>query len=248
MHSGWIFSGRLNCSKTMAELICSYRFTRSEVYRLAEALDLPEDISCSKNQIKEDRAAALCMLLRRLAYPCHLVNMEMEFEWETSWISHISRLTAAYIWDRWKHLLHFNAEQLTPEALSRFAATFVAKGFPIPSIAAIINSTLKKVARPSLNQRILFNSWKRIHCLKYHLVATPDGIIIHVFGPMEGRCHDATLLKESGLTDTLEKHFWGSNGEQYYVYGDPAYQTAVISCHLTKGHRLLTSRGRGMRG
>jgi hypothetical protein len=210
----------------MAELIRSYRFTRSEVYLLAEVLDLPEDISCSENQIKEDRATALCMLLRRLAYPCRLGDMEMEFGWETSQISRITRLTAAYIWDCWKHLLHFDAERLTPEALSRFAATFVAKGCPVPSIAAIIYGTLKKVARPSLNQRTLFNGWKRIHFLKYHLVVTPDGIIIHVFGPIEGRRHDATLLKESGLTDTLEKHFWGPNGERYYVYGDPVYQTA----------------------
>jgi hypothetical protein len=232
----------------MAELICSYRFTHSEVYLLAEALHLPEDISCSENQIKEDRATALCMLLCRLAYPCRLVDMEMEFGWETSRISRITRLTAAYIWDHWKHLLHFDAERLTPEALSHIAATFVAKGCPVPSIAAIIDGTLKKVARPSLNQRILFNGWKQIHCLKYYLLVPPDAIIIHAFGPMEGRRHDATLLKESGLTDTLEKHFWGLNGERYYVYGDPAYQTAGHIMSPYKGHRLLRSRGRGMRG
>jgi hypothetical protein len=177
-------------------LITSIRFTRLEVRLLAEALDLPEAIECGENHIKEDRVTALCMLLRRLAYPCRLVDMEMEFGWEASRISRISRLTASLIWGRWKHLLRFDAERLTAEVLAGFAAAFVAKGCPVPRIVAIIDGTLKKVARPGHNQRILFNGWKRIHCLKYHLLVTPDGIIIHAFGPVEGRRHDATLLKE----------------------------------------------------
>ncbi|KAJ6467359.1 hypothetical protein C8R45DRAFT_1171790 [Mycena sanguinolenta] len=70
-------------------------------------------------------------------------------------------------------------------ATPRFAQAFVAKGCPMKCIAAIIDGTLKKNARPSRNQRILFNGWKRIHCLKYHLLVSPDGIIIHIFGPVE---------------------------------------------------------------
>jgi hypothetical protein len=164
--------------------------------------------------------------------------MELEFGWEASRISRISQLTAGLIWDRWKHLLHFDAERLTPAVLSQFAASFVGKGCPVPTIVAIIDDTLKKVAQPSRNQRTLFNGWKWIHCLKYHLLVTPDGIIIHAFGPVEGRRHDATLLKESGLTGILEEHFWGPNGERYYIYGDPVYQTSGHIMSPYKGARL----------
>jgi hypothetical protein len=168
--------------------------------------------------------------------------MELQFGWEPSRISRITRFTAALIWDRWKHLLHFDAERLTPDTLARFSRAFVEKGCPVDGITAIIDGTLKKVSRPSRNQRILFNGWKRIHCLKYHLLVTPDGIIIHIFGPVEGRRHDATLLKESGLTALLETHFWGPNGEHYFVYGDPAYQTAGHIMSPFKGVQITEAQ------
>jgi hypothetical protein len=84
--------------------------------------------------------------------------------------------------------------------------------------------------------------------LKYHLVVTADGIIIHVFGFVEGRRHDVTLLRESGLTDILEEHFWGPSGEMYFVYGDPAYQTVghimalFKGAHVTEAERAWNAR------
>jgi hypothetical protein len=108
-------------------------------------------------------------------------------------------------------------------------------------IAAIIDGTLKKNARPSRNQHILFNGWKQMHCLKYHLLVSPDGIIIHIFGPVEGHRHDITMLRESGLEDILAAHFWGPNRKlQYFVYGDAGYTTAghiIASLVLSAGVR-----------
>jgi hypothetical protein len=49
-----------------------------------------------------------------------------------------------------------------------------------------------------------------MHCLKYHVIISPDGMIIHVFGPIEGRRHDETCFKGSGVLKVLEKHFWTS--------------------------------------
>ncbi|KAF7334095.1 hypothetical protein MVEN_02315300 [Mycena venus] len=210
-----------------AEWLRFFRFTQGEVHLLVDALDLPEIIS-DENHIQEDRVTALCMLLRRLAYPCRLVDMEREFGWEASRVSSIS--------------FRFDPHRLTPHKLAEFTRIFIAKGCPVPSIAAIIDGTLKKTARPSRNQRILFNGWKRIHCLKYHLVVSPDGIIIHVYSPVEGRRHDATVLKESGLLDILDKHFWGPNGERYFIYGDPAYQTGAHIMAPYKGAHLTEDK------
>lgn len=50
-------------------------------------------------------------------------------------------------------------------------------------------------------------------------------MIIHVYGPVEGRCHDETVYKQSGLAEILEKHFWTLNKEPLYIYGDPAYMS-----------------------
>jgi len=69
----------------------------------------------------------------------------------------------------------------------------------------------------------LYNGWKRIHCLKYHSLVAPDGLAIHVYGPVEGRRHDETLYKESGLSELLKQHFWSPEGNALCIYGDPAY-------------------------
>ena len=69
----------------------------------------------------------------------------------------------------------------------------------------------------------MYNGWKQVHCIKFHSLIAPDGLHIHVFGPIEGRCHDETLYKQSGLEILLEKHFRDPNGKSLYIYGDPAY-------------------------
>ena len=50
----------------------------------------------------------------------------------------------------------------------------------------------------------------------------PNGLIAHLFGPIEGRRHDAFMLGESGLNHILQR-FRKSDGEPYNIYGDPAY-------------------------
>ncbi|THU89275.1 hypothetical protein K435DRAFT_572148, partial [Dendrothele bispora CBS 962.96] len=163
------------------------------------------------------------MLLRRLAYPTRLEDVQMQFGWERTRFSRITRYTAFLIYDRWKHLLRFDPTRLTPEKLTYFAGRIKDAGCPLDVIAGLIDGTLRRVARPVWNQRILFNGWKRFHALKYHCLVTPDGIIAHVFGPIEGRRHDETLFKESGLSDILAAHFWTQDRRPLFIYGDPAY-------------------------
>ena len=53
-------------------------------------------------------------------------------------------------------------------------------------------------------------------------VETPNGLIANMFGPLEGRRHDAFMLGVSGLSDQL-RNFDQPNGEPYVTYGDPPY-------------------------
>jgi hypothetical protein len=66
-------------------------------------------------------------------------------------------------------------------------------------------------------------------------VQAPNGLIAHMFGPIEGRRHDAFMLAQSGLHEKLI-NITKPNGDPYVVYGDPAYgltQNTSISClHL----------------
>jgi len=203
--------------------LCNHSFTRAEVYQLVDILDLPLWIQCPTTRVKEDRVTALCMLLRRLAYPTRFADVEMQFGWEKSRFSRITQLTALKIWSRWKHLLRFDANRLTRSKLAEFARVIQAKGAPLDLVAALIDGTLRKNARPVRNQRLVFNGWKRIHCLKYHALISPDGLIIHIYGPVDGRRHDQTVLTQSGLSTILEQYFWTPSGEALYIYGDSGY-------------------------
>ncbi|KDQ31559.1 hypothetical protein PLEOSDRAFT_166716 [Pleurotus ostreatus PC15] len=200
-----------------------FRFTRSEINQLVMHLDLPESVRCPDSGAAEDRVTALCMLLRRLAYPIRLVDVELIFGWERSRFSRITRIMALILWHRWKHLLRFDPVRLSPEKLETLAAFVALKGAPLDVVVAFLDGTLRKNARPVRNQRMVFNGWKRIHCLKYHLLLSPDGIAIHVYGPVEGRRHDETVYKESGLANLLRTHFHTRDGRLLFIYGDSGY-------------------------
>ena len=53
-------------------------------------------------------------------------------------------------------------------------------------------------------------------------MVTPNGLIAHLFGPIEGKRHDAFMLAESGLAQKLTQYNQ-PNGQPYVIYGDPAY-------------------------
>ena len=62
-----------------------------------------------------------------------------------------------------------------------------------------------------------------MHALKFQSIALPNGLIANLYGPVEGSCHDARMLKESRLLDSLEEVAVSPAGELLCIYGDPAY-------------------------
>ena len=74
----------------------------------------------------------------------------------------------------------------------------------------------------------MYNGHPRRHCLNYQGITTPDGLIISMFGPVEGRRHDNTMLAISGFLERPR-----SKGETFkgkYIYGDPAYGCSDLVC------------------
>jgi hypothetical protein len=52
----------------------------------------------------------------------------------------------------------------------------------------------------------------------------PDGILSHLYGPIEGSRHDSFILNESGLKDNLST-FLKDENHHFVIYGDQAYGT-----------------------
>lgn len=71
-------------------------------------------------------------------------------------------------------------------------------------------------------QRACYSGHKRRHAIKYQSVLSPDGLIFHLHGPVEGRRHDMTLYHESGL-DAIPANELFIDGVQFRIYGDATY-------------------------
>ena len=73
------------------------------------------------------------------------------------------------------------------------------RGAALDNVWGFIDGTLKACCKPSQHQRSVYNGHKRIHSLKYQSVTTPSGMIVNLYGSIEGRRHDSAILALSGL-------------------------------------------------
>jgi len=108
------------------------------------------------------------------------------------------------------------------------------------NIWGFIDATLRKICRPSKSQRLLYTMYKKAHGIKFQSVVVPEGYLALFLGPYLGRTHDARILDESGLLDSLRiiLPIEDENGV-YALFGDCAYP---MSAHLLKGF-ILPKKG-----
>ena len=60
------------------ECITEFRFLKGHIYILVDAMKLPEVMKCY-NGLLVDRVEALCIFLKRFAYPCRYLDMMPRF-------------------------------------------------------------------------------------------------------------------------------------------------------------------------
>jgi hypothetical protein len=184
-------------------------------------LELPEELLIS-NGLKCSGIEALCVMLRRMAYPNRLTDLVAIFGLHETHLSSIFNLVVKHVHDRFGYLLtDLNQPWLAEEELRRYAEATHAAGLPINNCWGFIDGTVMPICRPTRNQREVYNGHKRTHALKYQSVVTPDGLIANLFGPMEGRRHDAALLAESELLNRIRFHT--TRNTPLCLYGDSAY-------------------------
>ncbi len=101
---------------------------------------------------------------------------------------------------------------------------------------------LQQIARPSgnMDQNSVYKEHKRMHCLSYQTITTPDGIVFHMYGPVEGRLPDAFLYRESCL-DKVSGYNLFVNGIQYCIYDDQSY--VLRPWMQTTHHSLIATEG-----
>ena len=221
--------------KTNDECKAEFRFDRKDIYKLAEQLQLPDEIT-TYNGLVVASVPALCMYLKRFAHPCRYGDLVCHFARPVPELSIITNHMMDLIYGRWHHLLtRYNHDLLSPPKLLQYANVIQQAGAALDNCWGFVDGTVRPVCRPNENQRVIYNGHKRVHSIKFQAVALPNGLVGNLFGPIEGRRHDSFMLAASGFLQDLQRF---SNcpvtGRPLCVYGDPAYP---IRAHLQRPYK-----------
>ena len=225
-----------------ASCLSMFRFTKAEIRRMCRLLQLP-GTTTARNRTTWTAEEGLCIVLRRLAYPCRLADLLPIFgRWKPE-LSIIINTVCKQICDKWSGLVtdFTKAHFLTEERLQSYAAAVSARS-PLTNCFGFIDGTVRAICRPTVGQKSFYNGHKRHHGLKFQTVVTPDGIIAHMYGPLEGCRHDSAMLRESGLFAQLNSLPAPPEGGVYCIYGDPAYPLRPQLLCPYKGDQLTDAQ------
>ena len=126
---------------------------------------------------------ALCILLRRLAYPCRYSDMLPRFGRPVPVLSIISNQVLDYVYDVHSHrITQWNREILSLQALQLHSDAIAAQGTALNNCFGFVDGTVCPICRPGEHQRAVYNGHKRVHALKFQCVALPSGLVGHLYG------------------------------------------------------------------
>ena len=188
-----------------------FRFLKNDIYHLAEILQIRNQVKCY-NRIVADGIEALCIFLKRFAYPCRYADMLPRFARPVPQLCMISNEIMNFIYETQHHRLRsFDQLWLSP---------------------------VRPVSRPGKHQRTIYNGHKRVHAIKFQSIVAPNGLIANLHGPVVGKRHDSGMLAESGLLGDLQQYSYSPDGQPLCVYGDPAYPISVHMQRSVSGPEL----------
>ncbi|KAK3848264.1 MAG: hypothetical protein J3R72DRAFT_360322, partial [Linnemannia gamsii] len=147
-----------------------FRFQVDEIYDIVDSLRIP-DILQLDNGSKVSSIEGICLLLRRLAFPCRLFELMPMFGRLEGMLTRIINATMRWIYNCWaQRLFSWDYTRLTPAKLEQFARAVSRAGSPLLDIVGFIDETVRPIARPMENQRQEYNGHHRLYAMKFQAV------------------------------------------------------------------------------
>jgi len=133
-----------------------------------------------------DGVEGLCILLRRLSYPCRYGDMIQRFAKPVPILSMVTNQLLDHVYNHHAHrITQWNHNILSPVKLQTYIDAIASKGSPLANCFGFIDGTVRPITHPGANQRTVYNGHKRVHALKFQSVALPNGPIIgNLYGPV----------------------------------------------------------------
>lgn len=169
--------------------------------RLQEIPEIPRTIEWNAGRTSRSgylcvAITATCIVLRLLAYPCGWVDLELTFGMHSSALSEIFREAIEGLYEKRSPLLTTFRSDLLQDRAAPYAEVMEARGATLDNFIGFIDGTNEHICRPGLShfyQNALYSGHKRCHCLLYQTIATPSGLVFHLYGPVKGIRNDMTL-------------------------------------------------------
>jgi len=114
----------------------------------------------------------------------------------------------------------------------------------IDNIWGFIDGMFRPFCRPQLNQQVMYSGYKKLHGFKIQGITTPDGLLLTVDGPYEGKVNDISMVWKSGLEARLKEvciflnnlsstltiamlQLFCNKPTPFYLYGDSTYKSCA---------------------
>ena len=105
-----------------------FRFLKNDIFHLTEILHIPNQVRCY-NRVVVDGIEALCIFLKRFAYPCRYADILPRFARPVPQLCMISNEIMNFIYQTQHHRLRsFDQPWLSPANLQNYADIIHAKG------------------------------------------------------------------------------------------------------------------------
>ena len=203
------------------------RFYKSDVYRLANVLNIPEQTK-TPNRSTFDGIESLCVFLKHFYYPCRHSDLLPRFRRSVQELSMMSVLIQNHVYANYSNLLHdFNQPWLSPATLQKYSVSVHEKGAPLQNCFGFIDGTVRPLCRPRVS----------VHAIQFQSAVTPNGSISNLYGPVEGKRLDSGTLPQSSLLLQLQQFAHTSNREPVCLYGDTTYPLRIHLQAPFRGNR-----------
>ena len=160
--------GRLDLNEMAdSECISEFRVRKGDLPKRRDALQIPNSFTCYQKSVSNGMEG-LCMLLRRLAYPCRYSDMIPRFSTPIPVLSMVTNEVVDFIYNTHSHkITEWNHALLSSALLQTYADAVYEKGAALNNCFGFINGTVRPIARSGENQRVVYNGHKRVHALKF---------------------------------------------------------------------------------
>jgi len=123
-----------------------FRFYKNDIYNLAEVFTLSNQIVCY-NGVNVDMVEALCIFLKRFAYPCRYVDMTPRYGRPEPQLCMISNAVMNKMYKKWNRLLtDLNQEWSSPDHLEEFAVAVHNRGAALENCWGLNDGTVRPFA------------------------------------------------------------------------------------------------------